>query len=313
MLIAGLLVLGLAMLYYGAEFLVKGAAALAAALGVPSLVIGLTVVALGTSMPELLVSLSAGWEGKGDIAVGNVVGSNIFNLAAILGLAAVIRPLQVTSQLIRRDVPVMILSALGLVALLLFDGSLGRLDGVILFGAFLLYMAYTVIDALRHPFMRLESDQETISCSRKKTGRDLLLIVVGLVLLAGGAQALVAGAVALAKLFGVSEAVIGLTIIAAGTGLPELATSVMAAVRHEADISVGNIVGSNIFNILCILGACSIITPLQAAGITAVDLWVMAGLSLLMLPLMRTGFRINRAEGALLLIIYGGYLAWLLR
>ena len=313
MIIALLILLGFVLLYYGAEFLVKGASSLAASLGVPPLVIGLTVVAFGTSMPELLVSVSAGVSGKGDIAIGNVVGSNIFNIALILGLAAIFNPLKVKMQLIKFDVPVMIVASLGLLWILR-DKVIDRAEGILLFVLFLGYIGYTVYMALRTKQTSGEYEEEF---SAEKSIKGFIvqgaMIVGGLGLLVGGSKALVMGAVDLAKLFGVSEAVIGLTIVAAGTSLPELATSVIAACKKEADISIGNIVGSNIFNILCILGASSMITPLQAQGISALDIYVMAGLSVITLPLMWTGFTITRKEGALLLSAYGGYLFMLLR
>lgn len=313
MIIALLILLGFVLLYYGAEFLVKGASSLAASLGVPPLVIGLTVVAFGTSMPELLVSLSAGLSGKGDIAIGNAVGSNIFNIALILGLAAVFNPLKVKMQLIKFDVPVMIVASVGLLWILR-DKVIDRAEGILLFALFLGYIGYTLYMALRTK-QSSEEYEEEFSADKSVKGFIIqgIMIVGGLGLLVGGSKALVMGAVDLAKLFGVSEAIIGLTIVAAGTSLPELATSVIAACKKEADISIGNIVGSNIFNILCILGASSMITPLQAQGITALDIYVMAGLSVITLPLMWTGFTITRKEGTLLLALYGGYLFMLLR
>lgn len=307
------LVIGFILLYFGAEWLVKGAVAVAERLGLTPLVIGLTVVAFGTSMPEMTVSIQAAFTGSGDIAATNVVGSNIFNIALILGLAAVIRPIHITPQLIKFDIPVMI--GISLVAVgVLFDRALSRMEGVLLFSGIIGYTGYSFYLAKKKASAEiLEKAEELISEQesdwlRAAAWRAWGAVVVGLVLLVLGSKALIAGSIQLARAFGISEAVIGLTIVSAGTSLPELATSVMAAIRKQSDISIGNIIGSNIFNVLCILGCSSMLKPYAAPGITWVDLYFMLAIAVLSLPLMWTGFRLSRWKGAFLLICYGGYL-----
>lgn len=301
---------GFICLFAGADALVRGASSLALRLGLTPLVIGLTVVAFGTSAPELVVSIQAALAGQGDIAVANAIGSNIFNLAVILGLAAVILPLRVQFQLIRFDTPVMVtVAVLGAVCLL--DGRLGRVEA----GLFVaLLVAYTVINVrLARKQATAEVEQEfaaQIGSAPRRPWIDLLLILGGLGLLVLGSHWLVGGAVQLARSWGMSEALIGLTIIAAGTSLPELATSVVAALRRASDIAIGNIVGSNIYNVLGILGTSALIVPLHAPGLLWLDLAIMLGLSLVLLPIIIWGRDVNRWEGAFLLASYGGYL-WL--
>jgi cation:H+ antiporter len=301
---------GFICLFAGADALVRGASSLALRLGLTPLVIGLTVVAFGTSAPELVVSIQAALAGQGDIAVANVVGSNIFNIAVILGLAAVILPLRVQFQLIRFDTPVMVGVAL-LGAVCLLDGRLGRVEA----GLFVaLLVAYTVINVrLARRQATAEVEQEfaaQIGSAPRRAWMDLLLILGGLGLLVLGSHWLVGGAVQLARSWGMSEALIGLTIIAAGTSLPELATSVVAALRRASDIAIGNIVGSNIYNVLGILGTSALIAPLHAPGLLLLDLAIMVGLGLVLLPIIIWGRDVNRWEGAFLLASYGGYL-WL--
>lgn len=305
------ILLGVGLLYGGAEGLVRGSASVARRLGLSPLVIGLTVVAFGTSMPELVVSVRATLAGAGPIAVGNVVGSNIANIALILGLSALIRPIRVHAQLIRVDVPILIVASVAL-AVLLQDGRVGRVEGVLFLAGL---VGYTVL-GLR--LARAESaavHAEFAEATPPPTGswaRDLVFIAAGLGLLVLGARLLVDGAVTIATSFGVSEAVVGLTIVAVGTSLPELATSLVAAGKGEGDIAVGNVVGSNLFNILGILGTASVVRPLTQTGMTRLDLGVMVGLALVMLPLMRTGFRLSRGEGGFLLAVYLVYVGWLL-
>lgn len=301
---------GFICLFAGAEALVRGASSLALRLGLTPLVIGLTVVAFGTSAPELVVSIQGALAGQGDIAVANVVGSNIFNIAVILGLAAVILPLRVQFQLIRFDTPVMVaVSLLGVVCLL--DGRFGRVEA----GFFVVLLTgYTILNvrlARRQTNAEVEREfASSIGTPRRQAWLDPLLILAGLGLLVLGSHWLVGGALQLARGWGMSEAVIGLTIIAAGTSLPELATSVVAALRRASDIAIGNIVGSNIFNILGILGTSALVSPLQAPGLLPLDLAIMVGLSLVLLPIIIWGRDVNRWEGAFLLALYGGYL-WL--
>jgi cation:H+ antiporter len=298
-----LTVLSFGLLFLGAELLVRGGAGLALRLGLTALVVGLTVVAYGTSSPELLVSVKASFLGQSGIAVGNVIGSNIFNIAVILGIAALIRPIGASSMIIRRDGPVMVLVTLmGMAAL--WDSRIERWEGGLLLLASVAYTGWIVRHARRES-ATLEPDDGMVPMN---LGRGLLFIVLGLGILALGSQLLVTNAVFMARCWGVSEAVIGLTIIAAGTSMPELATSVVGAIRGQSDISLGNVVGSNIFNILFVLGLASVIHPIQAVGIRGADQLFMLGVAVLLTPLMWTGKVIGRREGVLLLAIYGAYL-----
>lgn len=313
MIIAVQLTAGFLCLVIGAEWLVKGASKLATVSGISPLVIGLTVVAFGTSSPELAVNVQAAYLGSPDMAIGNVVGSNIFNVLFILGLSALISPLVVSSQLVRLDVPLMIGVSVLMYGLSL-NGTISRLDGSLLF---VLLVIYTV-------FLIWQSRKEN-RAARELEGRapikpepwfkDVTWIVAGLVLLVMGSRWLVEGAVALAHAFGISELVIGLTIIAMGTSLPELATSIMASLKGERDIAVGNVVGSNTFNILSVLGLSSVVAP---AGIdvspTALsfDIPVMIAVSIACLPVFFTNFKINRWEGFLFMAYYAAYTLYLI-
>jgi cation:H+ antiporter len=302
---------GLLLLTAGAEGLIRGAASLARRLGLSPLVIGLTVVAFGTSTPEFVVSFQAALGGNGDIAIGNVVGSNIGNIALILGGAACIAPLRVQAQIIRTDVPILIGVSL-LLGGLLIDGHVGRVDGILLTLGIIAYTVATVWMARRESGPAVAAEFDAGVPAQRTPWLDLLFTVGGLGLLMGGAQLLVSGAVSVAEQFGVSQTMIGLTIVGIGTSLPELATSVAAAARGEGDIAIGNVVGSNIFNILGIVGVTALIQPLSGSGLSLVDLAVMVGLTVLMLPVMRTQYTLSRVEGAVLLAIYGSYLAYLL-
>lgn len=315
-----LLVGGLVGLVGGAELLVRGAARLAVAVGISPLVVGLTVVAFGTSAPELAVSVQSAFSGSADIALGNVVGSNIFNILFILGLSAVITPLVVNQQLIRLDVPIMI----GVSVLLLLvglDGNIGRLDGVILFTGIVLYTAYGIWQSRKESReVEQEYDEEYGNKNQvggwKGTALNLGFIAAGLGLLVLGSDWLVEGAISLAKLFNVSDLVIGLTIVAAGTSMPEVATSVMAAIKGERDIAVGNAVGSNIFNILSVLGLSSIIAPNGvnvSPSALAFDIPVMIAVAVASLPVFFTAHTITRLDGVLFLGYYVGYTLLLVR
>jgi cation:H+ antiporter len=308
-----LMILGFALLVGGADLLIRGGASVALRLGLTPLVVGLTVVAFGTSCPELVVSLRAALVGSGSIAVGNVVGSNICNIALILGLAALIRPLNVKLKLIRWDVPIMIGCSL-VIGVLLLDGSIARGEGILLWAGIVAYVALSIHLAQREKRQLQAALLEAAPVPThpsKALGLDLVMIAAGLGLLLFGADLFVKGAVTIARYLGVSEAVIGLTLVALGTSLPELATSAVAAFRGQADIAVGNVIGSNIFNILAILGVTATIHPLRWEGIGMLDLGVMAGLALLMLPLMRTGFRVSRLEGVFLLFVYAAYIIYI--
>jgi cation:H+ antiporter len=305
------LALGLVLLYYGAEALVRGSSSLALRLGLSPLVIGLTVVAFGTSSPELVVSLKAGLAGQGNISVGNVVGSNICNIGLILGICALVTPIATTSQIVRIDIPIMI-AVTAFTTFLLWDGTLGLAEGIILFALLLAYVVFSVYLARRQPTDALGAEFDTeVKASKRGLFIDLLMVAGGLVLLIFGARFLVDGAVVIARAFGWSEALIGLTVIAVGTSLPELATSLVAAVKKEADIAVGNIVGSNIFNLLGILGITAMATPLAASGISLVDYAVMAVFALVLWPMAYHQKCITRLEGAILLAGYAAYVSWL--
>jgi cation:H+ antiporter len=299
-------VAGLTLLYYGAEWLVKGGSAIAVRCKVPPLIIGLTLVAFGTSAPELFVSLDAALAGKGDIAVGNVVGSNICNILLILGLSALISPLGVNKVLFRRDVPLMILSSLFITVLCFIQGGIGRVAGMILFAGIVIYTVVGIIEGCH------EASQDAppeVSISKVMS---VVAVVAGLGALVLGARLLIKAAIFMATSLGVPDSVIALTVVAIGTSLPELATSVVAAIKGEADIAIGNVVGSNIFNILCILGLSSIVSPIQCVGIDAVDFIVMTLTAVVLWPIMKTGLRISRMEGAFLLLSYVVYTSWLI-
>jgi cation:H+ antiporter len=298
----------LVLLFFGAEWLVRGSSALALRLGITPLVIGLTVVAYGTSMPEMVVSTVAALKGQGDIAVGNVVGSNIFNVCVILGLSALALPLRVKVQLIRVDAPLMV--GVSLLFIVLFrDFHISRLEAGFLLAGIIVYTVGSVIFARKEVSAEVQAEfTEAVVRPPGKLWRDLLLILGGLAVLVLGSRLLVTNAVELARLLGISEAVIGLTIVAAGTSMPELATSVVAAFRKQADIAIGNIVGSNLYNLLAIVGVSGLLAPLHAPGIRMLDLYVMLGTSIALLPLMWSGFVLKRWEGAVLLAAYGGYL-----
>ncbi len=305
-------VAGLVLLYFGGEWLVKGSARLALRLGLTPLVVGLTVVAFGTSSPELFVSLQAVLAGRGDIAIGNVVGSNIGNIGLILAICALVFPLRVAMQILRVDMPVLLVVSLAL-CLVLLDGAVARWEAALLLAGLVAYLVFVIRLARREgqPEVRAEFE-ESMPEPGGSLALDLATVVAGLVLLGFGARFLVDGATEIARAVGMSEVVIGLTIVAVGTSLPELSASLVAALRKEGDIAVGNIVGSNLFNILGIVGMAGLVQPFAAAGIAPLDLIVMIGFALVLLPLMKTGFTIQRWEGALLLAGYVGYLAWLL-
>jgi cation:H+ antiporter len=303
--------LGLVLLYYGAEFLVNGASSLALRLGLTPLVVGLTVVAFGTSAPEMVVSVKASLAGQGNLALGNVVGSNIFNIAIILGFSALICPMKVQVQLIRIDMPVLIGVTL-LTLLLVSDRQLARWEGLLFLSGAVGYTLFALHLARRETSQEaLQEFATELPQPKGPVWLDWVRIGGGIILLVGGGHALVHGSVHLARMLGISEAIIGLTIVATGTSLPELATSIVAALKKEADIAVGNVVGSNILNLLAILGVSATIHPFSAAGITALDLGTMVAVSLVLLPIMWTGFEVRRWEGALLLAAYGTYLFFL--
>ncbi|HVS63359.1 MAG TPA: calcium/sodium antiporter [Thermoanaerobaculia bacterium] len=310
-----LLLAGFVLLLGGAELLVKGASRLALSLGITPLVVGLTVVAFGTSAPELAVSVRAALAGDGadEIAVGNVVGSNIANVLLILGVSALIAPLAVSRQVIRLEVPIMVGCSVAFFALA-WDGRVSQVEGAMLFAGIVAYTVFAIVQSRRETSAERRDRPPEEAPGRRRLVLAVVLAVAGVALLVLGARWLVDGAVDLATWLGVSELIIGLTVVAFGTSLPELATSALAAFRGERDLAVGNVVGSNVFNILSVLG----LSALVAAGGIAVteearlfDLPVMLAVALLCLPVFFTGFRIDRVEGALFVLFYGLYVTFL--
>lgn len=301
---------GLVLLTGGAEGLVRGASSLAARLGISSLVIGLTVVAYGTSAPEMAVSVAASLRGSEGIALGNVVGSNITNLGLVLGLSALIRPLRAQAGLLRRELPFMLAAAL-MVPALGWDGTIGRGDGVVLLlGAFLFTSACLVRALAENRALRQRTAE---GIERDGTGEiaipvALIYLALGSVALVVGGDVLVRGATTAAHRMGVSDRIIGLSVVALGTSLPELATSLVAARHGELDLAVGNVIGSNIFNVFFILGTAALLHPMPVgASALSLDVVLMILLSLAMVPIVLTGERISRVEGVLLALVYGGF------
>ena len=307
---------GVLLLLAGAEGLVRGASALALRMGITPLVVGLTVVAIGTSSPELVVSIQAALAGEGGVALGNVVGSNIANLGLIVGVAAVLTPMTVARKLVRHDVPIMLVSMAALVVFLL-DGTLERWEGGVLLAAAIVY----TVDGIRTSRREVREanaklpPEVTEALGEVGAGfkRHILLVVGGVALLVFGADRLLAGAVVAATQLGVSEAVIGLTLVALGTSLPELATTIVAARRGEAEIALGNAIGSNIFNVFSVLGPAALAAPIASVGIGADVLSIMVGFGLVTLLFLYTGGRTRRWEGAVLLLGYLGYIWWLVQ
>jgi cation:H+ antiporter len=313
-----LVVVGLVLLALGGEALLRGAVGLAGRLRLSPAVIGLTVVAAGTSVPELAVSVLASIEGRTDIAVANVVGSNVFNVLFVVGLCSLVRSLTIGGNTIRLEYPVMAIVTLMCLALTQ-DGTLNRLDALLLLVIYVLFTAYMV--TLVRGQMNVAETQEfsaaaehlATTSARQSLPWLIGLMAAGIGVLAAGAQATVTGAIALATWFGLSERVIGLTIVAAGTSLPEVVTSLVSLVRGRDDVALGNVIGSNIFNILGILGISAAIAPLSVhPTIIASDNWWMLGAAVLLFPVMVTGLRVNRLEGGLMLTLYVAYVAHLL-
>ena len=306
------LLLGLVLLFFGGEGLVRGSAALALRLGLTPLVVGLTVVAFGTSAPEMVVSVQAALDGQGAIAIGNVIGSNILNIGLILGLTALLYPLKVQLQILRSDAPIMVGVSL-LAAWMLADLRIGRAEGALLVTGLLAYTTFTVLYARKvKPSAEVAAEfAESVPAPRGSVWRDVIFIIGGLALLIAGSRFMVDGALSLARSFGISEAVIGLTIVAAGTSMPELVTCIVAALKKESDIALGNIIGSSIFNLLGILGTAALTRPMIGTGIKMADLYVAIAFAVVLVPMLWSGRKLMRWEGALLLAGYAGYMAWL--
>lgn len=308
------LLLGLTALYFGAEWLVAGASRLAVKFGVSSLVAGLTVVAFGTSAPELFVSIGFNLRGYPDMALGNVVGSNICNIGLVLGASAFFCVLRVGGAVMKREMPILIAATL-LVLWMLVDRRIGRIEGGVLAAGILIYTMAQLSVSRRRPDPELlesiESEIDPEAAKRLPAWRLALLVVGGLVALYFGASWLERGGVGIAIRFGVPQGVIALTLIAFSTSVPELATSVVASIRREGDIIIGNVVGSCLFNLLSVLGVTALVQPMWITQVEAVDLWVMAGLTVALLPVMWLRRRIGRLEGVLLLALYAGYCGYL--
>lgn len=299
-----LLVMGIVVVLKGADWLTDGAVNIASRFGVSQMVIGLTIVAMGTSMPELCVSMVSALKGTPDLAVGNVVGSNTLNTLLIVGCSALVAPIMVKRSSVHRDIPFAVLASL-LMLIFCLDGGIGRLDAALLFILFAVFMFVTV------KYGKNEGT-ETKTTEMAPLGKAALLLVVGLVCLILGSNLFVDNASFVASTLGVSDAVIGLTIVAGGTSLPELATSMVSAKKGNSDIAIGNVIGSNVFNILMIIGVTGLVKPMHIKGITSLDLIVMLASMLLLWFFCRTTYKVKRWEGAVLAISYIAYIAWLI-
>lgn len=300
------IVFGIVMVLWGASKLTDGATSLAARMNIPPMVIGLTVVALGTSMPEFFISFISALRGTTDLAVGNVVGSNIFNTMLIVGMAALVAPMTILKSTVKKDIPVTILASAMLIPMTLIGGDISRLDAAILFIVFVAYMIYTVYSALKG-----KSEESRAETKEMPVWMAIVFFILGLACLMVGSNLFVEGATAVASLLGVSEAVIGLTIVAGGTSLPELATSVVAARKGQSAIAMGNVIGSNVMNILMILGITGLIHPMPIQGITWLDLTVMLGSVVLLWLFSYTKYTVARWEGAVLVALFLAYMSWL--
>lgn len=301
-----LLLVSLLFLYLGTGWLVRGSSSLATRMKIPSFIIGLTIIAFGTSVPELIISLSSNLHGMGDISMGNIVGSNIYNICIILGISALKSPLVTKNKLDKLDTPVMI-GASFFLCYSLWDGHIGRIDGISFLSAFVIYVYLRL-----NLSMRQAKKIEIIKAPPYKYDfalwvKDLMFIGCGILVLIFSSNLLIDNSVIIAEGMGISQSAFAITIIAAGSSLPELATSFIAAKEKDPELAIGNVIGSNIFNSLCIVGVCASTTPVNAPGIEHIDLLVMAGVSLLMLPLAFTKLKINRIEGGGLIMIYTTY------
>ena len=306
---------GVGVLYFGAEWLVRGSARLAASLGVSPIVVGLTVVSMGTSAPELVISVVASLGGNPDLAIGNVMGSNLANVGLVLGISAILRPLRVSAQVVTREVAVMLFITAALLPLI-WDHHIGRLEGLLLVTMLVFYLGYVLRTAKTEGTEARENREATrkaIGLFPRTIVRDVAFVVLGVAGLVLGAFAIRESAVAIAEALGVSELVIGLTLVSIGTSLPELATCAVAALRHEADIAVGNILGSNVFNIAGVLGVTSIIAPLDfSPEVLRLEFPAVMVITVLVVPIVRHRLVIRRREGVVLLSAYLALLAFVL-
>ncbi|MEJ6716949.1 MAG: calcium/sodium antiporter [Akkermansiaceae bacterium] len=306
---------GLVLLYFGAEWLVKGSSELAIRLGISPLVVGLTVVAFGTSAPELVVSVKANLDGQGGMAIGNVIGSNICNIALVLGFGAVIFPIAIPRQVICREIPILLVASV-VFLLMMRDGTMERLEAGVLFSGIVLYVITSLVEARKEdPNQSEDISPEMIGAARNSgSGRlffNIFLIVGGGITLVIGADRMVTGGESIARFYDVPEAIIGLTLFAFGTSLPELATSVVAAIKKQGDIIVGNAVGSCVFNLLAVVGMAGLIAPLNDDGVTWIHYSVMLGATVILIPMMWHRMKLDRWEGGLLVLGYLGFTAWL--
>lgn len=308
------IVVGVVLVLWGADRLTEGAVAVAERLRVPQIVIGLTIVALGTSMPELCVSVVSALKGTPDLAVGNVVGSNIFNALLIVGVAALVAPMTILRSTVFKDVPCALVASVVLLMMCQNDWVITRLDGAILFVFFLVFMRLTIKGATSAQPAPQAAEENEASAGKQPMKGCLagLWMVVGLAALIGGSNLFVGGATEVARALNVSDAVIGLTIVAGGTSLPELATSVVAAKKGNSGIAIGNVLGSNVLNILFILGLTGMISPMHIEGITNVDLYMMLVSTIMIWFFSFTKYTIERWEGAVLVLTFGGYMWYLL-
>lgn len=311
----GLVVAGLAGLVIGGEMLVRGAVSAAKGFGISPMIIGLTLVGFGTSMPELVTSLQAALSGSPGIALGNVLGSNIGNILLILGIAVLLAPIAVDPKALRRDGGMLILATLLCLGVVLF-GGVSRLEGAVLVTTLAAYLTFTLRSEQGRALVAASEaarPEESVSAPEIRLGLALSLSLAGLVVTILGAKALVSGAVDIAEAAGISETVIGLTVVAVGTSLPELVTCIIAVRKGQGEMALGNVLGSNIFNILCILGVTALVSPLPVAPeIIRADIWVMTAAAVLLVIFARTGWRVGRREGAVMLGGYAGYMGWLL-
>lgn len=311
----GFIIVGLVLLYYGAEWFVAAASEFAVRIGITPLVVGLTVVAFGTSAPELAVSIDSNLKGSGGMAVGNVIGSNICNICLVLGLSAVVFPLAIQRQVIRREMPILLLATV-VFMFFLNDGVITRLEGGVLALGIIIYVATSLLAARKEEDAESSEDvpEELIKAARQggkgRAAWNVFVIIAGMVILVAGAKAMVHGGANVARDFGVSEAVIGLTLFAFGTSLPELATSLVAAMKKQGDIIVGNVVGSCIFNLLAVVGFTGCVAPLAVQENITIDLIVMVAISFIVLPMMWHRLKLNRWEGVILFAAYLGYIGW---
>lgn len=301
------LLLSLVILYYGAEGLVFGASSLAKRLGISALVIGLTIVSIGTSLPELVVSVKAAMNGQSALSIGNVLGSNLFNIGIILGLSAIIYPLLAKKQLLKFDVPVMILTSV-LFLILFLDSNISRLEALILTLLFLSYTIYLLVSSKKNQKSNSKTDENDDIKLSKHWSLDIIFIVVGLIALVYGSDLLVVNAIIIAEKLGMSESMIGLTIVAAGTSMPELATSVVAAIKKRSDIAIGNIVGSNVFNILLILGVTGLVHPISTPEINYIDSLAVVAFGVVLWLFIKMSKSIKRWQGATFLLMYVLYI-----